>query len=84
VDRQSGPVFQARSRAIVFDQSSYWLEPVGYLHLDSVRAGLVSRAEAWLWSSHRSYWGLADTAWLYQTDVRACIGRGVPSEPIAR
>jgi REP element-mobilizing transposase RayT len=51
--RKSGHVFQARYRAILCDKPSYLLELVRYIHLNPVRAGLVSRPEEWPWSSHQ-------------------------------
>jgi REP element-mobilizing transposase RayT len=73
--RQVGHVFQARYRAILCDKDRYLLERVWYLHLNPVRAGLVSRPEEWLWSSHRAYVGLETTSWLYQDDVLASSER---------
>jgi putative transposase len=72
--QKCGHVFQARYRAIVCDKPAYLLELVRYIHLNPVRVGLVSCADGWKWSSHRAYLGLAQTDWLYQSDVMACFG----------
>ncbi|MFB0565497.1 MAG: transposase [Candidatus Aminicenantaceae bacterium] len=52
-----GHVFQARYKAILCEKDSYLLELVRYIHLNPVRAALVSDIEDYLWSSHRVYLG---------------------------
>lgn len=43
--------------SILFDEQSYLLELVRYVHLNPVRSGLVKRPEDWRWSGHRAYLG---------------------------
>lgn len=62
-----GHLFQGRYKAILCDHDEYLLEIVKYIHLNPVRAGMVSGPEAYRWSSHQSYLqknektGIADT-----------------------
>ncbi len=53
-----GHLFQGRYKAILCDKDAYLLQLVRYLHLNSVRAGLVDAPADYPWSSHRVYLGL--------------------------
>lgn len=69
-----GHVFQGRYRGILCEKASYLLALTRYLHLNPVRARLVSRPEEWLWSSHRAYVGKAPNDWLFQKGVLSFFG----------
>ena len=49
-----GHVFQGRYKAILVDKDSYLLELARYIVLNPVRAGMVSLAQEWPWSSFRA------------------------------
>ena len=53
--RKIGHLFQGRYRAILCDRDSYLMELIRYLHLNPVRARLVSDPGRYRWSSHRDY-----------------------------
>ncbi len=53
--RKSGHLFQGRYRAILCDRDSYLMELIRYLHLNPVRAKLISDPARYRWSSHRDY-----------------------------
>jgi len=55
--RQVGHLFQGRYKAIVCDKDAYLLELVRYLHLNPVRARIVTRPEDYAWTGHLSYLG---------------------------
>ncbi|UCD56412.1 MAG: transposase [Candidatus Hydrogenedentota bacterium] len=55
--RRAGHVLQGRYKAFVIDKDSYLLSVSRYLHLNPVRAGMVSRPEEYPWSSYREYIG---------------------------
>jgi REP element-mobilizing transposase RayT len=69
-----GHVFQSRYRGILCEKSSYLLALTRYLHLNPVRARLVSRPEDWPWSSHQAYVGIAPNEWLFQKEVLSLFG----------
>jgi REP-associated tyrosine transposase len=52
--RKDGHLFQGRYKAILCDRGSYWMELIRYLHLNPVRAGMVSDPSH-RWSSHAAY-----------------------------
>jgi putative transposase len=54
-----GHLFQGRYGAILVERETYLLELVRYISLNPVRAGMVSSAEQWRWSSYRAHAGLA-------------------------
>jgi hypothetical protein len=55
---QVGHVFQGRYQAILCNKDSYLLELVRYIHLNPVRAHLVSAPQDYLWTGHIDYLGL--------------------------
>jgi len=54
---RSGHLFQGRYRGILVERDSYLLSLSRYVHLNSLRAGLVERPEDYRWSSYREYIG---------------------------
>lgn len=52
-----GHVFQGRHKALLCDSDTYLTELVRYIHLNPVRAKMVSRPENYPYSSHREYLG---------------------------
>lgn len=63
-EKRIGHLFQGRFKAILVDDREYLLELIRYIHLNPVRAGIVSRPEDYLWSSHRAYLGIGTVLWL--------------------
>jgi REP element-mobilizing transposase RayT len=64
----TGHLFERRYRAILIDADSYLLELIRYIHLNPVRARMVSDPDRYLWSSHHNYLGLRTSTWI-TTDV---------------
>ena len=62
--RRTGHVFQGRYKAILLDADSYLLELVRYIHLNPVRAGIVSQPADYPWNGHLSYLGKEVIPWL--------------------
>lgn len=62
---RSGHLFQGRYKGILVEKDSYLLSLSRYVHLNSVRAGLVERPEAYRWSSYCGYIGREkESAWM--------------------
>jgi REP element-mobilizing transposase RayT len=55
--RRSGHLLQGRYRAILIERDPYLLEVSRYIHLNPVRAGIVTRPEEYAYSSYLSYIG---------------------------
>lgn len=62
--KRFGHLFQGRYKAILVDADEYAKELSRYIHLNPVRAGIVSRPEEYEWSSYRGYIGKSKSAWL--------------------
>lgn len=62
------PHFQGRFKGILVDKDSYLLELARYIVLNPVRAGMVSHAEDWPWSSYRASAGIAAPPLFLATD----------------
>ena len=56
--RRVGHLLQGRHKAILCQSERYLSELVRYIHLNPVRAGIVTRPEGYKYSSHRAYLGL--------------------------
>jgi putative transposase len=70
-----GPLFRGRFTSKEIDSDSHLVECLRYIHLNPVRAGLVTTAEQWDFSSARAYL-LADVrpSWLITRDLLAMFG----------
>ena len=53
--RCCGHLFQGRYKGHLIEEQGYFLEVSRYLHLNPVRAKMVSRPEEYPWSSYRGY-----------------------------
>ena len=68
-ENRIGHLFQGRFKAILIDDTEYLLELVRYVHLNPVRARLVTDPKNYLWSGHRAYLGLESLLWLTQNKI---------------
>lgn len=74
--RRVGHVFQGRFKAVLVERDSHLLELARYVVLNPVRAGMVSDAEAWPWSSHAAMLGREPPpAWLEADALLRLFGR---------
>ena len=70
-----GHVLQGRYQSIVVDRDTYFLELCRYVVLNPVRAGMVTRAADWRWSSYRATCGrIKAPAWLAVDQVATRFG----------
>ena len=53
--RRPGHLFQGRYKAEMIEDETYYWAVSRYIHLNPVRAGLVTRPEDWHWSSYPGY-----------------------------
>ena len=74
---RTGHLFERRYRAILVDADSYLLELVRYIHLNPVRAGMVSKPTAYIWSSHRYYLGQGCLDWLATDWILSLFGNNL-------
>ncbi|OGD09664.1 MAG: hypothetical protein A2Y86_08565 [Candidatus Aminicenantes bacterium RBG_13_62_12] len=73
-----GHLFQGRFKAILVEADAYALELSRYIHLNPVRAKIVSVPEHFPWSSYREYMDTTlklDTTWLKKDLVLGHFGR---------
>jgi len=68
--KRAGHLFQGRFKAILVEAGEYALELSRYIHLNPVRAGMVTRPEEYRWSSYNSYIGQGTAfSWLKMETV---------------
>jgi REP element-mobilizing transposase RayT len=65
--QRTGHLFAGRYRATVVQAEKYLPDLIRYLHLSPVRLNLATKAEDYLWSSHRAYLGKAEQTWVATT-----------------
>jgi REP element-mobilizing transposase RayT len=64
--KRSGHLFQNRYKSIVCDEETYFMKLVSYIHLNPLRAGLVSSMDAlasYPWSGHAVIMGKVHNDW---------------------
>lgn len=77
-----GHLFQGRFKAILVDQDAYLLTLCRYVELNPVRAGMVTQANDWPWSSYRANVGGAPTPqWLASPRLHGYLLGYTPQNP---
>jgi REP element-mobilizing transposase RayT len=79
--RRVGHLLQGRHKAILCQSERYLSELVRYIHLNPVRAGMVTRPEDYEYSSHRAYLGMAPAR---VVDVDPVLRHFGPRKEVAR
>ncbi len=65
-----GPLFRGRYKSILVNGDSYLLQLVRYIHRRPVKAGVASKLDGYMWSSHKGYVSVAKKwRWLYKEFV---------------
>lgn len=75
----TGHLFEGRYRAVLVDADDHLLRLTRYIHLNPVRAEMVSDPADYPWSGHRAYLGLADVPWLTTDFTLRGLGANVAS-----
>ncbi|MBW6512245.1 MAG: transposase [Desulfuromonadaceae bacterium] len=78
--QRSGYLFQDHYKLTVCDEDEYLLELVRYIHLNPLRAGLVSTLEAldrYPWCGHAVLLGQAALPGQVTSEVLACFGKTI-------
>ncbi len=60
----TGHLFERRYQCVLVDAEEYLLTLIRYIHLNPVRAGLVTNPANYRWSSHNHYLGRAEHRWV--------------------
>jgi REP element-mobilizing transposase RayT len=75
--RRSGYVFQNRFKSFLVEEEPYLLELVRYIHLNPLRAGLVTtlpELDGFPWAGHSTLVGSIDRAWQATSAVLTLFG----------
>jgi hypothetical protein len=75
----TGHLFEGRYRAVLVDANEHLLRLTRYIHLNPVRAGMVTDPADHPWSGHRAYLGLAAVPWLTTDFTLRMLGSNVAS-----
>lgn len=68
--KRAGHLFQGRFKAILVEADEYAMELSRYIHLNPVRAGMVTRPEEYRWSSYNNFIGQsAVSSWLKENTI---------------
>jgi REP element-mobilizing transposase RayT len=55
---RSGTLFEGRAKSKLISENEYLFQITRYIHLNPVRAGLVSKPEDWIFSNYREFIGM--------------------------
>lgn len=77
--KRFGHLFQGRYKAILVDADDYAKELSRYIHLNPVRAGVVSRPEEYEWSSYCNYIGKRTSAWVVTEFILGYFDKNISS-----
>jgi REP element-mobilizing transposase RayT len=72
-----GHVFDARFRSILVEQESYYLKLISYIHLNPLKAGVVSSLQelsSYPWTGHSSITGACGCPWMSVEVTQALHG----------
>lgn len=78
--KRHGHLFQNRYKSIICEDDPYLLELTRYIHLNPVRAGIVSdmrRLSRYRWTGHSTIMGIVRRAWQDVDTVLGYFGKGV-------
>lgn len=70
---RTGHLFERRHGAELVSDDGYLLSLVRYIHLNPVKAGLVTDPAKYPWSSHRAYLGTETLDWVTTRSVLSCF-----------
>ncbi|PVY70103.1 putative transposase, partial [Tamilnaduibacter salinus] len=73
LERRSGSLWEGRYKISPIDTDEYLLSCCRYVELNPVKAGMVSRAEDYVWSSYAARIGKAYTEWLDEPPTFASL-----------
>ena len=74
---RTGHLFQGRYKAILVDADGYLLQLVRYIHLNPVRAGIVTTPDDFSGSGHRAYLGIETLPWLTTSFVLSLLSTDI-------
>lgn len=63
-NKKVGHLFQGRFKAVLIEDGKYFKRLLRYIHLNPVRANIVTVPENYRWSSHNAYLGMNMITWL--------------------
>ena len=76
--KRAGHLFQGRYKAILVEADEYATELSRYIHLNPVRAGMVTKPEDFPWSSYRGYIGHGNAPeWLKREFIHSYFDKRV-------
>ncbi|MFT5319661.1 MAG: putative transposase [Chlamydiales bacterium] len=67
--KRIGHLFQGRFRSILVDDAEYLKELVRYVHLNPVRAKIVSKPEDYYWSGHQAFLESSPFTWISTSET---------------
>lgn len=71
---RTGHLFQGRFKSILVDSNRYAKELIRYIHLNPVRAGMVTLPNQYKWSSHNTYLKASELPWVASEYLMAIFG----------
>ncbi len=71
-----GSLFRGRYKAILVEADTYLLSLLKYIHLNPLRAGLITRLDRYAWSSHKGYLSSSSKwSWLHTEFIHSMLSK---------
>lgn len=71
---RKGHLFQERYKSILVSKEDYFIEVCRYIHLNPVRANMVTSASEYKWSSHNNYLRQNNFSWVTTSRILSHFG----------
>jgi REP element-mobilizing transposase RayT len=81
--RTTGHLFERRYKAWLVDADVYFIALLRYIHLNPVKAHIVTTPDDYPWSSHHAYRGTSSIPWLTVNFGLSLLGSTVDSARVA-
>ena len=72
--KKIGHLFQGRYKSIIVDEDSYFLELTRYIHLNPVRARIVTSPQEYKWSSYQGYIKATTDKYIDKEELERYVG----------
>ncbi len=72
--KKTGHLFQGRYKSIMVDEDSYFLELTRYIHLNPVKAKIISLPQEYKWSSYKGYLKEKDDKYINYSEIKSYLG----------
>lgn len=68
-ENRVGTLFQGQFQSLLIETDQSLMETSRYIHMNPIKAGLVTKAEKWSYSSYRAFIGLIESDLIHKEEI---------------